>query len=148
MERGAGPVPRLESVHGSADDVGMRPLPWRLRVQDDLTRMLLLMILCPVLFMAGIWIGDYVPDMRLAGVDSGTYWGCLAPAATPKDIVNKVSAALHTVVQSAEVKPRLEERGYTVIGSAPERFGENIRSEIAKWAKVIKAANIKVEAQQ
>ena len=34
--------------------------------------MLLLMILCPVLFMAGIWIGDYVPDMRLAGVDSGT----------------------------------------------------------------------------
>ena len=65
-------MPRLESIHGSADDVGMRPLPWRLRVQDDLTRMLLLMILCPVLFMAGIWIGDYVPDMRVVGVDSGT----------------------------------------------------------------------------
>ena len=59
-----------------------------------------------------------------------------------------MSAALHTVVQSAEVKPRLEERGYTVIGSPPEQFGENIRSEIAKWAKVIKTAGIKVEAQQ
>jgi len=52
------------------------------------------------------------------------------------------------VVESADVKPRLEERGYTVIGSVPERFGENIRSEIAKWAKVIKTAGIKVEAQQ
>ena len=87
-------------------------------------------------------------ESGLVGVDSGTYWGCLAPAATPRDIVNKVSAALHTVVESADVKPRLEERGYTVIGSAPERFGENIRSEIAKWAKVIKTAGIKVEAQQ
>jgi len=87
-------------------------------------------------------------ESGLVGVDSGTYWGCLAPAATPRDIVNKVSAALHSVVESADVKPRLEERGYTVIGSAPERFGENIRSEIAKWAKVIKTAGIKVEAQQ
>ena len=87
-------------------------------------------------------------ESGLVGVDSGTYWGCLAPAATPKDIVNKVSAALHTVVESSDVKPRLEERGYTVIGSAPERFGDNIRSEIAKWAKVIKSAGIKAEAQQ
>jgi len=87
-------------------------------------------------------------ESGLVGVDSGTYWGCLAPAATPRDIVNKVSAALHSVVESADVKPRLEERGYTVIGSVPERFGENIRSEIAKWAKVIKTAGIKVEAQQ
>ena len=87
-------------------------------------------------------------ESGLVGVDSGTYWGCLAPAATPRDIVNKVSAALHTVVESADVKPRLEERGYTVIGSVPERFGENIRTEIAKWAKVIKTAGIKVEAQQ
>jgi tripartite-type tricarboxylate transporter receptor subunit TctC len=87
-------------------------------------------------------------ESGLVGVDSGTYWGCLAPAATPKDIVNKVSAALHAVVESADIKPKLEERGYTVIGSVPERFGENIRSEITKWAKVIKTAGIKVEAQQ
>jgi tripartite-type tricarboxylate transporter receptor subunit TctC len=87
-------------------------------------------------------------ESGLVGVDSGTYWGCLAPAAAPKDIVNKVSAALHAVVEAPDVKPRLEERGYTVIGSAPEKFAENIRSEIAKWAKVIKMAAIKVEAQQ
>src|SRR3954469_15597515 len=52
-------------------------------------------------------------ESGLAGVDSGTYWGCLAPAATPQDIVSKVSAALHTVVESADVRSRLEERGYT-----------------------------------
>src|SRR4051794_28517939 len=70
-------------------------------------------------------------ESGLVGVDSGTYWGCLAPAATPKEIVNKVSAALHTVVMSPDIRARLEERGYTVIGSVPERFAENIRSEIA-----------------
>jgi hypothetical protein len=50
----------------------MRHLPWRLWVQDDLTRTLLLMILCPVLFMAGIWIGDCMPDKGIVGVESGT----------------------------------------------------------------------------
>jgi hypothetical protein len=54
--------------YGSADDVGMRTLPWRLWVQDDLTRVLLLMIPCPVLFMAGIWIGECVPDTGALGV--------------------------------------------------------------------------------
>jgi tripartite-type tricarboxylate transporter receptor subunit TctC len=87
-------------------------------------------------------------ESGLIGVDSGTYWGCLAPAATPRDIVNKVSAALHATVDTPDIRQRLEDRGYLVIGSAPERFGENIRSEIAKWAKVIKAAGIKVEVLQ
>ena len=87
-------------------------------------------------------------ESGLTGVDSGTYWGCLAPAGTPKEIVNKASTALHSVVETPDIKQRLEDRGYTVIGSAPERFGENIRSEIAKWAKLIKATGIKVEAQQ
>lgn len=87
-------------------------------------------------------------ESGLVGVDSGTYWGCLAPAATPRDIVNKVNAALHATVDTPDIRQRLEDRGYVVIGSAPERFGENIRSEIAKWAKVIKAAGIKVEVLQ
>lgn len=84
-------------------------------------------------------------ESGLTGVDSGTYWGVLAPAATPQDIVAKLNAAITATVKSPEIRPRLEDRGYTVIGGTPEQFADNIRSEIAKWAKVIKAADIKLE---
>ncbi len=84
-------------------------------------------------------------ESGLTGVDSGTYWGVLAPPGTAKDIVAKLNAAITTSVKSPEVRPKLEDRGYTVIAGTPEQFSDNIRSEIAKWAKVIKAAGIKLE---
>lgn len=68
----------------------MRPLSWRQWVQDDLTRTLLLMILCPVLFMAGIWIGDCVPD-KLALGDPDTLaisiFGVFATAAAARPVL-------------------------------------------------------------
>ncbi len=57
----------------------------------------------------------------------------------------KLNAAITTSVKSPEVRPKLEDRGYTVIAGTPEQFADNIRSEIAKWAKVIKVAGIKLE---
>lgn len=84
-------------------------------------------------------------ESGVKGVDSGTYWGILAPAGTPKDIVAKLNGAITATVKSPDIKPKLEDRGYTVIGGTPEQFSDNIRAEIAKWAKVIKAAGIKLE---
>jgi len=81
------------------------------------------------------------------GVDSGTFWGVLAPAATPRDIVAKLNSALVAAVQTPEIRKRIEDRGYTVIGSTPEAHTANVRDEIAKWAKVVKAAGLKVDAQ-
>ncbi|MGH8617005.1 MAG: tripartite tricarboxylate transporter substrate binding protein, partial [Burkholderiales bacterium] len=75
-------------------------------------------------------------ESGLKGVDSGTYWGILAPAGTPKDIVAKLNTAITATVKSPEVRPKMEDRGYTVIGGTPEQFADNIRTEIAKWAKV------------
>ena len=86
-------------------------------------------------------------ESGLRGVDSGTYWGCLAPAATPKEIVSRLNSAIADVLKMTDIRQRLEERGYVVIGSTPERYAETIRSELAKWSKLIKAAGIKIESQ-
>jgi len=84
-------------------------------------------------------------ESGLTGVDSGTYWGVLAPAATPREVVARLNTAITSAVRSPEVRPKLEDRGYTVIGGTPEQFADNIRTEIAKWSKVIKAAGIRLE---
>jgi tripartite-type tricarboxylate transporter receptor subunit TctC len=84
-------------------------------------------------------------ESGVKGVDSGTYWGCLAPAATPPDIVSRLNAALVAAVNTPALRQRIEERGYLVIGSTPEAHAQNIRSEIAKWAQVVAAAGIRIE---
>ena len=84
-------------------------------------------------------------EAGLKGVDAGSYWGSLAPAATPREIVNTLSGAMMKVLQIPEVRQRLIGLGYEPIGSTPEQFAANIRSEMEKWAKAVKAANIRVE---
>ena len=84
-------------------------------------------------------------EAGLKGVDAGSYWGSLAPAATPREIVNTLSGAMMKVLQIPEVRQRLIGLGYEPIGSTPEQFAANIRSEMEKWAKAVKAANIRIE---
>ena len=84
-------------------------------------------------------------ESGLTGVDSGTYWGCLAPAATPKDVINKVSATMATVLKLPEIQPRLVDLGFDPIGGSPEQFAANIRSETEKWARVIRNAKVKLD---
>ena len=84
-------------------------------------------------------------ESGLKGVDSGTYWGCLAPAATPIDIINKVSAAMASVLKLAEIQPRLIDLGFDPIGGSPEQFAANIKSETEKWARVIRNARVKLD---
>jgi tripartite-type tricarboxylate transporter receptor subunit TctC len=84
-------------------------------------------------------------EAGLQGVDAGSYWGSLAPAATPREIVNTLSGAMMKVLQIPEVRQRLIGLGYEPIGSTPEQFAANIRSEMEKWAKAVKEAKIRVE---
>ena len=84
-------------------------------------------------------------EAGMAGVDAGTYWISLAPAATPKDAVNALSGAMMKALQMPDVRQRLVSLGYEPMGSTPEQCAANIRSEIAKWAKAVKDANIRVE---
>jgi len=89
-----------------------------------------------------------VPTFAEAGykdVDASTYWGALAPARTPPEIVNALSASMAQVLKMADVRAKLTDLGFDAIGGSPDQFAALIRSEMAKWSKVIKAAGIRLD---
>ena len=86
-----------------------------------------------------------VPTFRESGmneVDSVSTFGAVAPAATPKEVIAIVSSAMRKALQSPEVRKLLIERGYDIIASTPEEFGVSIRSDLAKWEKVVRDSRI------
>ena len=86
-----------------------------------------------------------LPTMIEAGVksyESATWYAVLAPAKTPKPIVNKLNADIVAIAKHPEVRERLSREGAEPVGSSPQELSAYIRSEIAKWAKVIKAAKL------
>jgi len=84
-------------------------------------------------------------EAGLAGVTASTYWGVLAPKGTPKEIVEKVNAAFAQAMKDPATVTRLAELGYLPIAGGPADYADNLRSEIEKWGKVVRAANVKVE---
>jgi tripartite-type tricarboxylate transporter receptor subunit TctC len=88
-----------------------------------------------------------LPTMQEAGVagyEAGSWFGLLAPAGTPKAIVQKLSGETARILKLPEVNERLSALGATPVGSTPEEFAAFIRNEQAKWRKVIQQANIKL----
>ncbi len=81
----------------------------------------------------------------MPGVTASTYWGVLAPKGTPKEIVDRLSAEFAKAVRDPDVQKRIADLGYLPIGGSSADYAANIKSEIAKWAPVIKAANVKAE---
>ena len=71
--------------------------------------------------------------------------GLTAPAKTPRDIVMKINADVIKIVSSPELRERLKADGSDPVGNSPEQYSTFLRNEIAKWAKVIKFANVKPE---
>jgi len=86
-----------------------------------------------------------VDEAGLSGYELTNWFGLAAPAATPKDIVARLNADVVRALQSPEVRDKLTALAATVVGNSAEEFGERIRSDSAKWAKVIKEANIRAE---
>ena len=86
-----------------------------------------------------------VAETGLPAFESGSWSGLLAPAGTPREIVNKVQAETARILVLPEVKARLAADGADAVGNRPEEFAAYIRTEIAKWGKVVKAGGIKLE---
>jgi len=89
-----------------------------------------------------------VPTIAEAGVtgyEAGAWFGLLAPAGTPKAVVAQLSAESARILKLPDVSKRISELGAEPVGSTPEEFGALIQSEIAKWAKVIKDANVELQ---
>jgi tripartite-type tricarboxylate transporter receptor subunit TctC len=88
-----------------------------------------------------------VPTAREQGIDlvSVQWYGILTTAGTPRPVVDRLVSELHKALSAPEVKDRLAASGIDTVTSTPEQFRELIRSETARYAKVIKAAGIKAE---
>ena len=89
-----------------------------------------------------------VPTMGEAGWPTvlATAWnGVVVPAATPKNIIAVLNKEIARSLEAADVKERFTAAGMEAIGGTPEEFSSFLRAESAKWAKVVKAANIKPE---
>ena len=84
-------------------------------------------------------------EQGFAGFMGSTWAGMLAPAATPKDIVKRMSDEVGRIIRSEEMRPRLEAMGTFAAGGTPEEFDTFIAAETTKWAKVIKDAGVKAE---
>ena len=81
----------------------------------------------------------------LPGYGASGWYGFLAPAATPRAVIARLHAEIAQALRHPEVVERLSGQGAEPVGSTPEEFGAFIRSEIDKWARLVKAANMKVE---
>lgn len=86
-----------------------------------------------------------VAESGLPGYEATAWQGVLAPAGTPLEVIAKLNAELVRVINQPEVRKQLADQGYEPAGNTPEQFAEYIKTEIAKWAKVIKAAGLKAE---
>ncbi len=84
-------------------------------------------------------------EAGLPGVDAGTNWGMFAPAGTPPAIIAKLNAQVNRALHLPDVKARVTELGYDIGGGTPEDWARLERSEMDKWAKVVKQAGIKID---
>jgi tripartite-type tricarboxylate transporter receptor subunit TctC len=86
-----------------------------------------------------------VAESGIPGYEATSWHGVVLPAATPSPIVKRLYTELRQITQQPDVKDRFAADGTQVIGSTPEEYAAIVKSESAKWAKIIKAAGIKAE---
>jgi tripartite-type tricarboxylate transporter receptor subunit TctC len=89
-----------------------------------------------------------VPTMAEQGVPdfiSGTWAGIIAPAGTPKEIVDRIAAEAKTALADPAMRDKLAEQGIVAVGNTPDEFRAFVADDVARWATVIKDAGIKAE---
>ena len=84
-------------------------------------------------------------ESGLTGFDVSSWTGIFAPAATPRAVIERLQKELAVVLQSAFVKERYAVLGIEPVGNSPEAFAAQVRDDLARWEKVVKAANVRVE---
>jgi tripartite-type tricarboxylate transporter receptor subunit TctC len=89
-----------------------------------------------------------VPTMKEAGVEGvevPLWFGLLAPAATPREIVQILSAAVAKAASSADLRKRLLEQGADPVGNTPEEFDRQLREDVARWTEVVKISGARAD---
>ncbi|HTD90747.1 MAG TPA: tripartite tricarboxylate transporter substrate binding protein [Burkholderiales bacterium] len=86
-----------------------------------------------------------VNESGLPGFEATNWFGALAPAATPPDVVNKLNTELIKVLQTPDVRDRLLSLAYDLQSSTPQDFSALLKTETEKWAKIVKASGAKAD---
>ncbi|HEV7801102.1 MAG TPA: tripartite tricarboxylate transporter substrate binding protein [Burkholderiales bacterium] len=79
------------------------------------------------------------------GFEAAAWNAVLAPRGTPDEVVKRINAAVAKIVHTPDIKEKLSAQGAEPIGDSPEQFGKHLQTEVAKWAKVVKASGAKLE---
>ena len=86
-----------------------------------------------------------VDEAGVPGYDVGVWFGVLTVAGTPREVVQRLNAEMVKILTSAEVKERFGKMGVEVVAGTPEHFSQFLKSEVARWAKVVQDAGIKAD---
>jgi tripartite-type tricarboxylate transporter receptor subunit TctC len=86
-----------------------------------------------------------VAEAGYPGFEADTWYGMLAPAKVPPALVNQANAAVTKMLTQADFKERLAHEGAQPAGGTPAQFAAHIKSEIEKWAKIVRMAKVKIE---
>ena len=86
-----------------------------------------------------------VGESGYKGFDAVTWFGFLAPANTPKDIVAKLNAEFNKALQQPDLRKRLGDEGAEATGGTPEQFAERIRVDMAQWGKTVKESGVRID---
>jgi tripartite-type tricarboxylate transporter receptor subunit TctC len=84
--------------------------------------------------------GETLPDFDVRSIN-----GLVAPKSTPRPLLERISADVAAVLQGDALKAHLKELGLEPVGSTPDSFDSYVRKEVAKWAKVVNAANVSID---
>ncbi len=84
-------------------------------------------------------------EVGLEPVNRMAYYGVLGPKGTPKDVVDKVSAAVKKALEDPNVRKRIEDTGSLIVGNTPEQFGAQIAAEFAVYKKVVEQQKLKID---
>ena len=84
-------------------------------------------------------------EQGLKGYDANTNGGFLAPAGTPKAIINKLNTEINAALKLPDVRRKLEAAGVEIQGGTPQEYAALIKSDLAKWSKVVKDAGIQAD---
>ncbi|MDP2240123.1 MAG: tripartite tricarboxylate transporter substrate binding protein [Burkholderiales bacterium] len=86
-----------------------------------------------------------IAESGVPGYEANNWWGIMAPAGTPAAIVKRLHTEIASITASPEIEKKLESQGAEVVNMSSAEFAKFIRTETAKWAKVVKEAGIKAE---
>jgi tripartite-type tricarboxylate transporter receptor subunit TctC len=84
-------------------------------------------------------------ELGYKGFDVSSWYGIYAPAGLPRELVAKLNAAFNEAMKAPEVREQLTAQGWQITGGTPEQFAAFTQAELDRWAKVVKAANVRIE---